>query len=63
MCIVKWGSVLVHSTSLPNGDKASYHSAVSLETVGVEWMGLEGAVTAKSARPSSDNGRGATTGG
>ena len=40
--VLKGDPVLVHSTSPRRGEKASYYSAVCLETGEVEWMELEG---------------------
>ncbi len=40
--VLKGQPALVDSTSLRYGEKASYYSAVSLETGEVEWMALEG---------------------
>ena len=41
-CILKGEPALVDSTSPRYGEKASYYSAVCLETGEVEWMELEG---------------------
>ena len=40
--VLKGEPALVDSSSPRRGEKASYHSAVCLETGEVEWMGLEG---------------------
>ena len=40
--VLKGEAALVDSTSPPRGEKASYYSAVCLETGEVEWMELEG---------------------
>ena len=41
-CVLRGGPALVDSTSPRYGEKASYYSAVCLETGEVEWMELEG---------------------
>ena len=40
--VLRGGQALVHSTSPSYGERASYYSAVCLETGEVEWMELEG---------------------
>ena len=57
--MLKGEPALVDSTSPSYGDKASYYSAVCLETGEVEWMDLEGNSNSGTSLPSwSGCGRG-----
>ena len=50
--VLKGQPALVDSTSPQYGEKASYYSAVCLETGEVEWMELEATATPGPRRPS-----------
>ena len=50
--VLRGEPALVDSTSPRYGEKASYYSAVCLETGDVEWMELEGTATPGYLRPS-----------
>ena len=50
--VLRGEPALVDSTSPSYGEKASYYSAVCLETGEVEWMELQGTATAKRLQPS-----------